>query len=353
MISERHGNLLADDADVLVNTVNTVGVMGKGIALQFKRAFPEMYRDYEKAAKTGHIVTGRMHVWPTGAMTGPRYIVNFPTKRHWRAPSRKIDIEEGLVDLVRVARELGVTSIALPPLGCGNGGLAWAAVEPMIREAFACLPDVDVRVYPPAGAPPARDMVNRQPPPRVTPTRAALLGLMVAYQQLTWEWPSQMKIQKLCYFLQEAGLDMRLSFTKAPYGPYADELRKSLRDMEGHFICGFGDGTSRPLVGEPIEVTTAGREALERALVDDATAQGEFGRVVELVSGFESAYGLELLASVHWAARQEAATSPQAAGDAIRAWTTRKATMFTQPHVDAAWEALSSGGWIRASTLVS
>ena len=96
MISERHGNLLADDADVLVNTVNTVGVMGKGIALQFKRAFPEMYRDYEKAAKTGHIVTGRMHVWPTGAMTGPRYIVNFPTKRHWRAPSRTIDIEEGL-----------------------------------------------------------------------------------------------------------------------------------------------------------------------------------------------------------------------------------------------------------------
>lgn len=120
MIRDMHGNLLADEADALVNTVNTVGVMGKGIALQFKRAYPEMFKAYARAAKDGTLETGRMHVWETGSLTGPRFIINFPTKRHWKAGSRIEDIDAGLTDLVRVVRDLGITSIALPPLGCGN-----------------------------------------------------------------------------------------------------------------------------------------------------------------------------------------------------------------------------------------
>ena len=144
------GNLLADDADALVNTVNTAGVMGKGIALQFKRAFPAMFRDYAREAKAGRLRPGSMHVWATGAMTGPRYIINFPTKRHWKANSRLDDIEAGLADLVTVVRDLGIRSVALPPLGCGNGGLAWSDVEPRIRAAFEPLADaVEVRVYAP------------------------------------------------------------------------------------------------------------------------------------------------------------------------------------------------------------
>ncbi|MBW3083995.1 hypothetical protein KEM60_00178 [Austwickia sp. TVS 96-490-7B] len=141
---------------------------------------------------------------------------------------------------------------------------------------------------------------------------------------------------------------MRLPFTKGPDGPYADDLRKSLRDMEGHFVCGFGDGTSRPLDLEPIEVTSAGRQALEQALAEDPTAREAFRRVLELVSGFESAYGLELLASVHWATTQDGAASPQEAGQSVRDWTTRKATLFTQPHVAAAWLALDHGGWLQS-----
>lgn len=347
MIRDAHGNLLADDADALVNTVNTAGVMGKGIALQFKRAYPEMYEDYARAAKAGEIVPGRMHVWATGAMTGPRYIINFPTKRHWRSPSRLEDIESGLDDLVRVVSALDITSIAVPPLGCGNGGLDWRDVEPRIESAFAPLRDsVDVRVYPPEGAPPAREMIDNTTAPAVTPTRAALLALMVAFQRLSWEWPSPLEVQKLAYFLQVRGRAMRLGYQKGPYGPYADNLRQSLRDMEGHYIVGFGDGSARPLEAEGLEVTAAGFQAADRILKEDDEAATDFERVADLVSGFESAYGLELLATVHWTATHEGAHSPEEAGDMIRAWTSRKASMFTQHHVDVAWQALEEGGWL-------
>ncbi|BCJ37144.1 hypothetical protein Athai_46470 [Actinocatenispora thailandica] len=159
MITEAHGNLLDADVDALVNTVNTVGVMGRGIALQFRRAYPKMYETYQRDAKAGAITLGRMHVWQTGAPTGPRYVINFPTKGHWRARSRLAAIERGLDDLVRTARELRIRSIAVPPLGCGNGGLPWAEVEPRIRSVLGRLdPDVHVVLYPPGGPPAAADM---------------------------------------------------------------------------------------------------------------------------------------------------------------------------------------------------
>lgn len=130
MITEAHGNLLAADVDALVNTVNTVGVMGKGIALQFKRAYPAMFADYASAARRHELSLGRMHVWETGQMTGPRFIVNFPTKQHWKASSKLSDVAAGLDDLARTIRDLGISSIAIPPLGCGQGGLQWHQVEP-------------------------------------------------------------------------------------------------------------------------------------------------------------------------------------------------------------------------------
>ena len=123
MIKETAGNLLSADAEALINTVNTEGVMGKGIALQFKKAYPAMYDAYRKAAKAGKVRLGHMHVWPTGQMTGPKYIINFPTKGHWKSSSKLKDIESGLADLIAVIGRLGIESIAVPPLGCGNGGL--------------------------------------------------------------------------------------------------------------------------------------------------------------------------------------------------------------------------------------
>ena len=149
MITDAQGNLLQSDAEALVNAVNTVGVMGKGIALQFARAFPAMLANYEKAAQRGDVRLGEMNVWANDAMSGPRWIINFPTKGHWRAGSRLADIKSSLVDLVRVCRSLRIASIAVPPLGCGNGGLAWDDVRPLIEKALAEVPELDVRLYPP------------------------------------------------------------------------------------------------------------------------------------------------------------------------------------------------------------
>lgn len=348
MIRAMHGNLLADDADALVNTVNTVGVMGKGIALQFKRAYPEMFTCYAKAAKRGEIQPGRVHVWQTEALSGPQFIINFPTKRHWKAPARLEDVEAGLEDLVRVVRDLEISSIAIPPLGAGLGGLDWEHVSARIRAAFAPLEEgVDVRVYEPAGAPAARDIVTRTAAPRLTAVRAALLHLMSAYHEASWAWPSPIEIQKLAYFLQEAGEPLRLEYAKAPYGPYADALRKTLRELEGHYILGYGDGTARPLDAGPIEVTVAAKPALRGTAETSPGTTEHLHKVLDLISGFEGTYDLELLASVHWAATHEGAMTPTEASMLIRRWTARKATLFGVEDVRIAWTALDQGGWMR------
>ena len=150
MIEIAKGNLLEARVEALVNTVNTVGVMGKGIALQFKEAFPAMFRDYAMACKAGDVRLGKMHVFDLGGLAGDRrWIINFPTKGHWRERSRLTDIEAGLEDLVDTVRRLGIRSIAIPPLGCGNGGLNWADVRPRIEAAFTNLPDVNVLLFEP------------------------------------------------------------------------------------------------------------------------------------------------------------------------------------------------------------
>ena len=156
MIEEVRGNLLAADADTLVNAVNTVGVMGKGIALQFKRAYPEMFNAYVDACNAGEVKIGKMHVWSTGSPTGPRFIINFPTKRHWRSPSRIEYVDDGLQDLVKVVRDRKIQSVAIPPLGAGNGGLNWAQVRPRIIAAFERMPDIRVLLFEPLGVPAAK-----------------------------------------------------------------------------------------------------------------------------------------------------------------------------------------------------
>src|SRR5205823_3756315 len=145
MISFTKGNLLESGTDAVVNTVNTVGIMGKGIALMFKEAFPANFREYEAACKRGSVRTGEMFVTERPSMLGaPRWIINFPTKQHWRGKARLEWIKAGLEDLRRVIRENNIRSIALPPLGCGNGGLDWRVVRPLVEEALCDLQDVDI-----------------------------------------------------------------------------------------------------------------------------------------------------------------------------------------------------------------
>jgi O-acetyl-ADP-ribose deacetylase (regulator of RNase III) len=196
---ETHGNLLKADVDALVNTVNTVGVMGKGIALQFKNAYPANFKAYHRACKSDDVKLGEMFVFDNGQLVRPRWIINFPTKGHWRSNSRINDITAGLSDLRATIHDLGITSIALPPLGCGNGGLAWGDVRPLIVEALEDL-DVDILIFPPSGAPVAADMIVATPRPTLTHGKAALISLIAKYSAVALG-ASLIEVQKLMYFL--------------------------------------------------------------------------------------------------------------------------------------------------------
>lgn len=346
-ITRGTGNLLTQNVDALVNTVNTEGIMGKGIALQFKKAWPAMFKDYEAACKRGEVAVGHMHVWATGSLTGPRYVINFPTKRHWRARSKLVDIETGLEDLTRLIRELGITSIAIPPLGCGNGGLDWREVEPRILRSLKPLADtVDIRIFAPAGAPSAAEQPSREPAPKLTPARAALLALMREYERVTFEPPTLVEVQKLAYFLQLNGEALRLVFNTAVYGPYADDLRKSLRAMEGHFITGFGDGSLPVTKAEPIRVKPEIYEELDKYIANHPATAARIQSVLSEIEGFESTYGLELLATVHWVMTHDATAMANSgvAHNEVGRWNRRKSSLFTQPHVESAWRVVHERG---------
>lgn len=346
MIQEVHGNLLDADVDALVNTVNTVGVMGKGIALQFRRRFPDMFTAYARAAKQREIRLGHMHVWETGALGGPRFVINFPTKGHWRARSRLQDVESGLHDLARLVSDLGITSIAVPPLGCGNGGLDWQQVRPLITAAFEPLPQVDVQLFPPDAAPTAAEMATRTPRPTMTVTKAAFIATAHRYADIAMD-VSLVETQKLMYFLQVAGEDMRLTFTKGHYGPYADDLRKALRSMEGHFITGFGDGSSPVQAAEPIELLPDAVAEADSVLADAPATRDRIERVIQLCEGFESAYGMELLSSVHWVSTTEdPAADATVAAELIGRWNARKRRMMVPEHVRTAWIHLRDERWL-------
>lgn len=341
MITSGKGNLLRADVDAVVNTVNTVGVMGKGIALQFKKAYPRMFKEYERACKDGEVQLGRMNVWATGAMDGPKYVINFPTKGHWRASSRLVDIEAGLGDLVDVVRKHGIASIAIPPLGCGNGGLDWDDVEPLIVGAFADLPDVEVKIYPPLGAPAASEMPNATPRPAMTTGRAALVSLLAQYSRLAIG-ATPIEMQKLMYFLQELGEPLNLTFKPVRYGPYADNLRHVLNLLEGHFITGYGDGSALVLEADAMRPMPGAEDEAAEFLATHPETRDRVKRVMTAIEGFESRDDIELLASVHWVVSHDssAAADWRVAMEQIHGWTARKKRIFNAEDIEMAWNVL-------------
>jgi O-acetyl-ADP-ribose deacetylase (regulator of RNase III) len=345
------GNLLEAPAEALVNTVNCVGYMGKGIALQFKQAFPANFKAYETACKLGAMVPGTMLVHDHGMLIEPRYIINFPTKRHWRGKSSMEDIESGLAALVEEVRQRGIRSIAIPPLGCGLGGLDWNEVRPRIEAAFAALPEVDVQLYEPAGAPAAKKMPIGTERPRMTAARALFIKLMQTYAALDYS-RTLLEVQKLAYFLQEAGEPLKLRYEAGIYGPYAHNLNKVLEALEGHYIRGYGD-SQRP--DAEIELLPGAVEAAEAFIDQDSGSRYRLARVAELIEGFETPYGMELLATVHWAGTNGGrggsapARSVDEAVGIVHAWNPRKQRIFKPQHVHKAWERLTTLGWLGSS----
>ncbi|HTF70827.1 MAG TPA: macro domain-containing protein [Edaphobacter sp.] len=342
MLELMKGNLLDAPVQALVNTVNTVGVMGKGIALQFKQAFPDNFKVYEAACKRHEVVPGKMLVVPTHRFDNPKCIVNFPTKRHWKGKSRIEDIEIGLSDLVDVIRRENIRSIAVPPLGCGNGGLEWSTVRPKIEKALGQVPDVRVLLYAPEAAPAVDDMrVATQKPP-MNDNRAALVAMMMNYGEIGYRL-TLLEIQKLAYFLQLAGQPLKLRFMKQKYGPYAEALNHVLQRLEGHFVRGYGDRSREA----SIQVLPEGRKDVAAYLADDETTLKRIEAVNELIEGFETPHGMELLATVHWvmAENPQARTDVEKAIQDVHAWNDRKARVFPKHHIQVAYDQLRRLKW--------
>lgn len=351
MIELTSGDILKDDSDAIVNTVNCVGIMGRGIALQFKNAWPENFKAYKAACDREEVQPGRMFIYDTEQLAAPRYIVNFPTKRHWKGKSRMQDIDAGLEALVRDVARLGIRSIAIPPLGSGLGGLKWDEVRPRIEAAMQALPDVRVRLYEPKGAPQADKMQHSREVPRMTAGRAALVELMNRYVQgLLDPAISLLEVHKLMYFMQVAGEPLRLNYVKASYGPYAENLRHVLQKIEGHMVAGYADGGDDPT--KPLTVVPGAIKEAGAFLGEHVDTRTRFDRVGDLVEGFETPFGLELLATVHWVASHTGAGA--VVEDVVRetyAWNDRK-KQFTPRQIGIALNVLDAKGWLPAAEQV-
>lgn len=304
MISFVRGNLLEANVEALVNTVNTVGVMGKGIALMFKEAFPKNFKEYEAACKRRQVRIGRMFVTETGELMGPKWIINFPTKVHWRQRTKMDWIIEGLQDLRRVIEENEIRSVAVPPLGCGNGGLDWQDVRPEIVNALGSMSGVDVIVYEPT--PRYQNVAKRQGVEKLTPARALVAELVRRYWVLGIEC-SLLEIQKLAWFLERSirklALDdpLDLRFEADRYGPYAHRLTHLLNALDGSYLhCDKRIADASPFDVIWFDDSRKERVALYLKSQEARRFEEALERTSALIDGFESPLGMELLATVDW-----------------------------------------------------
>lgn len=308
MISYTQGNLLEARVDALVNTVNTVGVMGKGIALMFKERFGLNFQRYAAACKARQVKVGQMFVTETGELEGPRWIINFPTKEHWRGDSRLEWVEAGLQDLKRVLRERQIRSVAIPPLGAGNGGLDWPTVKARIHAALNDMEGVDIRVYEPTNQ--YQNVAKRAGVDKLTPARALVAEAVRRYWVLGMEC-SLLEVQKLAWFLersvQHLGLrnELKLEFKAHRYGPFAPKLNHLLNSLDGSYLhC-----DKRIADAGPLDVIwfDDGRQTLVQSYLKseakDVAPALEMAATV--IDGFESPFGMELLASVDWLLSRE------------------------------------------------
>lgn len=344
MIEYKKGDILGEDVEALVNTVNCVGIMGRGIALQFKNAFPENFKSYAAACSRNEVRPGRMFVVETSKLTNPRYIINFPTKRHWRGKSRIEDIEDGLVALAREIRLRSIRSIAIPPLGSGLGGLSWSEVRPRIEASLREFGDLKIVIFEPSDLS-ADTRTNRSSDvPRMTPGRAALVGLMHRYLGgLLDPFITLLEVHKLMYFMQQAGEPLRLRYTKGLFGPYAENLRHVLNAVEGHLVSGYADGGDAP--DKQLKLVPGALEDTVSFLRNKSETQARLDRVSDLVEGFESPFGLELLSTVHWIVSNELVETQDDVVALTYAWNDRK-KQYSRRQIGLAVEVLSLKNWI-------
>jgi O-acetyl-ADP-ribose deacetylase (regulator of RNase III) len=347
MIQYKSGDILCEDAEALVNTVNCVGIMGRGVALQFKDRFPGNFKAYAKACQRGEVQPGRMFVYETGQLISPRYIINFPTKRHWRGKSRIEDIEAGLDDLIQVIKKYNITSIALPPLGSGLGGLDWADVRPRIECALSILAEVRIIVFEPRDVKVTHEAA-KAPPPTMTPSRACMVQLIDRYlAALLDPFVTLLEVHKLMYFMQESGEVLRLRYTQGYYGPYSENLRHALRSVEGYFISGYIDDGDKP--GRELALVPGTVADAKAVLESHSDTRERLEHVADLVEGFETPFGLELLSTVHWVVTRDMVSSDDDVITRTYTWNEHK-RQFSRTQILLALSVLREKGWLPKTT---
>ena len=347
MVRFEEGNLLDADVEALVNTVNTVGVMGKGIALMFKERFPDNFREYAAACKSGEVRLGEMFVTDNTDFLGPKWIVNFPTKDHWRSRTRLEWIEIGMNALVRVIEERQIRSIAVPPLGCGNGGLEWRNVKPVIESALAEVEGVEAIIFEPTTR--YQNVAKTVGVEKLTPARALVAEMVRRYCVLGLGC-SVLEVQKLAWFIvrgaEQTGVEdpLTLSFGAHVYGPYSDKLRMLLKNLDGSYL-----GCERRLA-DAVPTSEIWFNDRKKAVVG-AYLQSEGKRYLpalewatELIQGFESPLGMELLATVDWLLQKDGRPATVAGiREGLRRWgrgRDRKLRIFDDRLIGIALERL-------------
>lgn len=298
MIQFTKGNLLESPAQALVNTVNTEGVMGKGIALQFKEMFPDNYRLYRDACKKHLVNVGQMFVTSESTLTDTKIIVNFPTKTTWKKPSEYSYIEEGLRALRNEIISRNISSIAIPPLGSHNGGLDWLVVKQMIINYLQNL-NCQIYIYEPSDA-----IVEKMKSERVklTPARAMMLDVlcdMVSYG----EFASVFAAEKAVYFLQRNGAKniFNIDFTRSFYGPYSKgKIAHVLYYLNGSYVRGMGGMQTKPF--DEIWLLSDTSTSVSDYL--NSEENQKFKEISErtklFLRGYYSTYSLELLSTVDY-----------------------------------------------------
>lgn len=341
MIEYKNGDILREDVEAIVNTVNCVGIMGRGLALQFKNKFPQNFKDYQLACTNKEVQLGKMFVHQTGQLINPKYIINFPTKGHWKQNSKIEDISNGLDDLITIIEKYSIKSIAIPPLGSGLGGLDWNQVKKLIEEKLKNI-NCTIILFEPLEQKIEKSITKEIP--KMTAGRAALIGLMDRYLKgLMDPFISLIEVHKLMYFMQESGEELRLKYKKAQFGPYADNLRHVLNTIEGHFISGYEDGGDAPT--KQLKLIPKAVEEAKSFLLNKKNTQENFIKVANLVDGFETPFGLELLSTVHWIAKYESSKNTDEIVGKIHSWNERK-KQFSEKQIKIALDVLIKNNWI-------
>ncbi|CAA7197193.1 type II toxin-antitoxin system antitoxin DNA ADP-ribosyl glycohydrolase DarG [Chryseobacterium potabilaquae] len=327
MIKYVTGNILDSEAEALVNTVNTDGVMGKGVALQFKKAFPTNFKLYQEACKNNNINIGQLfYVKDSNITSETKLIINFPTKKSWRKPSEYSFIELGLDDLIRIIQINKIKSIAIPPLGSGNGGLEWERVKKIIEKKLRKL-DIDIFVYEPNII--IKEHLKAE---RVKLTDARALLLYILYDLVkNGEYVSEFSSEKVCYFLQRLGAKQyfKLNFEPNFYGPYSGKVRYLLNKLNGSYIMGYSDMNKKPF--EPLSLVADGYDEVKKYIENDSILLDIAIKTTNYLNGFYSDFALELLSSLDYLYEKHKTTDANFLTQKLKSWSDRKESLFSHP----------------------